>query len=342
MAERRLDSRPVSPDQAADQVRDAGKVSGLAQIGILGHADEIATVQSVRLKRETLRLARKYGAASPQAVQAAVRVDQHKSYRRALAREFDRATVPVPAIDPNAAIVYGRVFAADGKPLSDWIVTVTGLSNSKTPPRSSPTGADGAYLVSVPVKTAQKIGLRVIPADTKTTGEEFEAGPIQVDKGQRVFRDLRQPPPRQTPPKPGPGGDGAPPKPGRMPDLRGASEADARTILGGLGVTAIRVSTEAAAGATPGKVLKQSPAKDTALTLLSRVTLVVGARPPVSMPDLRGLTLQEAAVTLNQLGLKLGKVGGNPEKGRIKEQDPAAGEDAPAGGTVDLRFGKKG
>src|SRR5258708_37579578 len=106
MAETKTDPRPISPDQAADRIHDAGKVSGLAQIGILAHADELAVVQSVRLNRESLRLARKYGTGSPEAIQAGRRIDLHKSYRRAPATEFEHAAIPVPPSDPTAATVY--------------------------------------------------------------------------------------------------------------------------------------------------------------------------------------------------------------------------------------------
>src|ERR1700688_2217472 len=116
MAETKSDPRPISPDQAADLLGDAGKVAGFAQIGILAHANEIAAAQSMRLNRESLRLARKYGTRSPEALQAGHRIDMHDSYRRALAAEFERAAIPVPPSDPAAATVYGRVFSSAGKP----------------------------------------------------------------------------------------------------------------------------------------------------------------------------------------------------------------------------------
>jgi hypothetical protein len=209
MAETKTDARPISPDQAADLIRDAGKVSGLAQIGILAHADELAAVQSVRLNRESLRLARRYGSGSPEAIQAGRRIDLHTS--------------------------------------------------PKTP---------------------------------------------------------------------------------EMPDLVGMTESDARAALERLGVGSIRVTTKTAAGTAPGTVVKQTPAKGTALKSSTRVALVVSARPAVKMPDLRRMTFQQAIVRLNQLGLRIGKVTGGQGKGRITGQKPKAGEKVMPGGAVDLRLAR--
>jgi hypothetical protein len=338
MPDRKAQSRPISPDKAADQIRDAGKVSGLAQIGILSHADEIAAVQSVRLNRESLRLNRKYGAGSPEAIQAGRRMDQHKSYRRALVMEFDRATVPVPASDAGAATAYGRVFSADGKPQPGMVVEAVGAADGKALGRAT-TGADGAYLIKVPVESPQTLSLRVLSGDTQ--GAATESDPVRVDKGTRVFRDLRIPPP-QTPPKPKPGGGDTPPPAQEMPNLVGVSETNARTVLARLGVTSIKVTTETAAGTEPGTIVKQAPVQGTPVKASTKVVLVVSARAPIKMPDLGKMTLRDATIRLNQLGLKVGKVTGDQEKGRVTGHAPAAGEDVPPGGTVDLRLSRAG
>ena len=340
MAETKSDPRPLSPDQAADLIRDAGKVSGLAQIGILAHADEIAAVQSVRFNREALRLARRYGAGSPEAIQAGRRIDLHKSYRRALAIEFERAAIPVPESDPAAATVYGRVFAADGKPQSGAKVVVASTAATKVPPGAT-SGSDGTYLLKVPLDAPQDVRLRVLAGSKADAEILLETAPIRLDKGARVFRDLRLPP-RQTPPKPKPDDNGLPPSAPVMPDLTGMSESDARFLLERQGIAAIRVTTETVAGTTAGTVVKQTPAKGTALKSSTRVVLAVGARPPVKMPDLTKMTFQEAIVRLNQLGLRVGKVTGDQEKGRVTGQSPSAGDEAAPGSAVDLRLGQAG
>jgi hypothetical protein len=330
MPDSKTDPRPVSPNQAADQVRDAGKVAGLAQVGILAHADEIATTQSVRLNREALRLARKYGATSPQAVQAARRIDLHKSYRSALGTELDRATVPVPPSDPAAATVYGRVFAADGKPQPKAKLGAFAAGQSL---QGATSGADGAYLLKVPLKVPQIVTLRVLAASGTGAQVQVESAPIRIDLGSRTFRDLRIPTP-QVPPKP--------PARFEMPDLTGLTEADARAVLERLGVTTVKVATEPVAGATPNTVVKQTPAKGAVLRSSTAVALVVSARPPIKAPDLSGMTFQEAIVRLNQLGLQIGKVTGDSEKGRVTGQAPKPGQDIAPGGTVDLRLRRAG
>jgi PASTA domain len=336
MAETKTDARPISPDQAADLIRDAGKVSGLAQIGILAHADELAAVQSVRLNRESLRLARRYGSGSPEAIQAGRRIDLHKSYRRALSAEFERATVPVPPSDPAAATVYGRVFSAAGKPLSRAKIDVFPATGKRAPTTTS--GSDGAYLLKVPLDGPQNLSLRVLAGTKRNITPVLQTTPIRMDKGARIFRDLRIPPP--PPPTPKSDGDRPPPKTPEMPDLVGMTESDARAALERLSVGSIRVTTETAAGTAPGTVVKQRPAKGTALKSSTRVALVVSARPAVKMPDLRRMTFQQAIVRLNQLGLRIGKVTGDQGKGRITGQKPKAGEEVMPGGAVDLRLAR--
>jgi hypothetical protein len=338
MPDSKKDPRPLSPNQAADQVRDAGTVAALAQIGILAHADEIAATQSVRLNREALRLARKYGATSPEAVQAARRIDMHQSYRSALGTELERATIPVPPSDPAAATIYGRVFSADGKPQPKAKVEAVAAGQ---PLQSATSGADGLYLMRVPLKAQQDVTLRALAAGGAEAQVLVESGPIRIDQGSRTFHDLRIPA-QQTPPRPQPGGGDTSPATSEMPDLTGLNESDARAVLERLGITAVRVVTETVAGARPGTVVKQTPAKGAAVGPSTHVALVVSARPPIKAPALRGMTLQEAIVRLNQLGLQVGKVTGDREKGRVTGQAPRSGADIAPGGTVDLRLGRAG
>jgi hypothetical protein len=338
MAERKAETRPISPDKAADALRDAGKVSGLAQIAILSHADEIAAVQSARLNRESMRLARKYGPQSREALAAGLRVDQHKSYRSELAQELDRATLPVPAADPAAAIIYGRVFSADGKPQAKSAVEVLDASGKKVLGRAV-TGSDGAYLIKLSAQGGQNVTVRAVAPKTQTPAVESDA--VRIVDGTRVFRDLRIAA-VPTPPKPPSSGSDTPPTKLKMPDLVGLSEKDAAAALARLGISSITVTTDTATSVAPGTVLKQTPAQGTTLKSSTKVALVVSARAPIKIPDLGKMTLKDATIVLNQLGLKVGKVTGDQTKGKITGQTPAPGEEVAAGATVDIKLGRAG
>jgi hypothetical protein len=338
MAERKHETRPLSPQKGADLIRDAGRISGLAQIAILSHADEIAASQTLRLRREALRLAHKYGAGSPEAIRADARAEQHKSYRRALVRELDRASVPVPAADPEAARLYGRVFAADGKPLASIAVQAVDSSGEKVVGRAK-TDKQGAWLMTVVVKEPQDVVLRALASQKEAAGARTD--PIRIAKGSRVFRDLRMPASR-TPPKPRPPGEDTPPKIRKMPKLIGLSEADARAVLTRLGAASVKVTTESPAGVPSGTVLDQSPEEGTPLTRSTKYGLVVSARAPIKLPDLKKMTLREATVALNQLGLKIGDVSGDRKGGRVTEQTPQAGDEVTPGTVIDIKLGKGG
>jgi PASTA domain len=338
MAEQMAQARPLSPEQAADVLRDAGKVSGLAQIAILGHADEIAVAQSVRFKREALRLARKYGAQSPRAIGALSRIDLHNVYRRALARELARATVPVPAVDAAAATLYGRVLGADDEPQRKFVVQALDSASGKTAGRAV-TGSDGVYLITIPLRDTAVVTLSATAPKAK--GSAVQSDSVAIANGARVFRDLRIVPQR-TPPSPQPDGDGTRPRKRKMPDLVGMSEADARTVLTRLGVSSIKVAAETAPGTAAGIVLKQAPVKGAALKASANIALVISEQAPLKTPDLRKMTLAEAIVVLTRLGLKVGEVSGDRARGKIIRQTPPAGANAALGSAVDIKLRRSG
>jgi len=203
----------------------------------------------------------------------------------------------------------------------------------------SVTGSDGTYLIKVSVQGAQNVTLRALAPKTETPAAESDL--VRITNGTRVFRDLRIAA-AQTPPKPKPSGSDTPPPKLEMPDLVGLSEKDAHAALARLGISSINVTTQTAAGVPPGTVLKQSPAKGTALKSSTKVALVVSARAPIKMPDLRKMTLKDATIVLNQLGLMVGKVTGDPEKGKITGHTPGPGEDVAVGATVDIKLGRAG
>jgi hypothetical protein len=337
MPEQKKETRPVSPEQGADILRDAGTVTGLAQIAVVSHADQIAASESVRFDREARRLAYKYGAQSPEALRALDRVDRHKSYRRALAREFQRAVVPMPPADAAAATIYGRVFSADGKPQPGFAVAAVAPSG-KTLERTV-TSADGLYLMKI-ADPEDELTLRASAPNSDIVATE--SAPVRTANGARVFRDLRIPP-EQPPPTPQPNGGDPSPQRHEMPKLVGMNATEARTTLKRLGITnTVSVTTDAAGpGAPPGTVLKQTPAAGSALDVSTAIALVVAAA-PVKLPDLRKMTLVDATVALNQLGLKVGKVTGEHTNTVIIDHTPGPGHDVPRGSPVDIKLGKAG
>ena len=333
MAKSEKQTGPLSPEQAAAEIDAAGKVSALAQIALLGRAGDLAAAQSVRLRRESLRLAERYGANSPRAQRAVARIEQHKSYVQALAIERSRASVDVPPSDPKGATIYGRVFAADGKPMPRAVVEAIAVDTGK-PLDSVKTDPQGGYLMKLAVEAKAVVFVRA--SDPKTRAPVAETSPVEVTQGSRVFRDLRGsaalPKPPPTP------DDGAGDR--LMPNVVGMSQPQARAALTSRGVTSIEVQTEQASETRPDQVIAQKPAQGTKLTGKSKVLLVVSAAPSIKVPDLSKRTLQEATVMLNQANLAVGKVTGSTD-GIVAGQTPEPGKEAPAGAAIDLRMGRK-
>jgi beta-lactam-binding protein with PASTA domain/tRNA A-37 threonylcarbamoyl transferase component Bud32 len=90
-----------------------------------------------------------------------------------------------------------------------------------------------------------------------------------------------------------------------------------------------------------GEVFRQDPEAREQIDEGGTVTIFVSTGPKeVEVPDLRGLTVDEAKSELREVDLKLGEVTREPnpefEEGEIFEQDPDQGETALAGDRVDV------
>ncbi|MGE5558049.1 MAG: protein kinase domain-containing protein [Bacillota bacterium] len=129
----------------------------------------------------------------------------------------------------------------------------------------------------------------------------------------------------------------------RMPDLTGLEENLARMKLEELGLeigSLVQIPTDEVA---PGIVLEQNPAAAQMIPQNTRIILSVSVpidNNQLEMPNVYGLTLQEAENTLRELGLVLGQIkyqfsSSNPE-GIILNQDPSAGTLVSPGTAVNL------
>ncbi len=129
-----------------------------------------------------------------------------------------------------------------------------------------------------------------------------------------------------------------------VPDVVGYDEPIARTLMEAAG---LRVSVDAAQTAAPkGVVVNTRPPAGRALVPGTRVTLVVSAgAPTIRIPDLMGLTLEEARATLEQVGLPLGtyfRRTADQRPGTVIEQRPLPGTLSAPGVAVDVILARKG
>lgn len=123
-----------------------------------------------------------------------------------------------------------------------------------------------------------------------------------------------------------------------VPDLTGLTQDEAEAALQDAELTLGPVTHEYSDTVEQGSVLSQSPAAADELRRNHAVSVVVSEGPqPVAVPDLSGMTVEEATSELEAAGLHL-EVSGSEhsasvEAGRIITQDPAEGDVLP-GSTV--------
>jgi hypothetical protein len=335
MPERRLATKkPIAPDDALAQIDAAGKVTGLAQIAALDYAGELASAKAVRVRREMLRLARRYGRDSDAVKQAEARLDQHAQWSRALRREQARAAIVPPATEPELGIFYGRVVAFDGKPAAGATLDATDASNGVL--GRTVIEKDGTYVLKA--KAGEKAGmtLRLQPsADRNPTA----LGTFVISGGTRIYREFVLPDPKDGPSVPDPRPPDPPPAQVEMPDVVGETQSRAVATLKRLGLENVRIS-QATTG-TPGTVVAQKPKGGTRIPLTQAIELSVAPATDanVTVPNLKGMSLTEAITALNRVNLVPGAVDGDRQRGKVAEQKPAANAKVPPGTAVDLKLG---
>jgi serine/threonine-protein kinase len=129
-----------------------------------------------------------------------------------------------------------------------------------------------------------------------------------------------------------------------IPDVVGYEEDIARNLIEAAGLA---VSVDSAQTAAPkGVVVNTRPPAGRALVPGTRVTLVVSVGAPIiRIPDLTGLTLEEARATLEQAGLTLGtyfRRSSDQKPGTVIEQRPSTGTLSAPGVAVDVILARSG
>ncbi len=118
-------------------------------------------------------------------------------------------------------------------------------------------------------------------------------------------------------------------------DVTGQTFEVARTRLTGLG---FKVESQNLSSATvpSGSVISQSPAAGTQVSAGSTVTLVVSSGSgSIAVPDVMGLSLGEAKVKIESMGLQFNNQSGSTE-GSVTAQDPAASTMVESGSIVNV------
>ncbi|MFJ7943803.1 Stk1 family PASTA domain-containing Ser/Thr kinase [Streptomyces sp. NPDC096354] len=130
----------------------------------------------------------------------------------------------------------------------------------------------------------------------------------------------------------------------KVPDVRGVGQAEARRALKKAGLVPGMVTKEFSEDVGRGEVIRTDPGAGAERHPDSAVALVVSKGSPVDVPDLTGLSVQEATDALDEEGLKAevlpGRVNSPEDAGDIARQSPGGGTQAAEGDTITLTVSK--
>ncbi|MFH9761210.1 Stk1 family PASTA domain-containing Ser/Thr kinase [Streptomyces anulatus] len=130
----------------------------------------------------------------------------------------------------------------------------------------------------------------------------------------------------------------------RVPDVVGRSLADARRSLKKVGLVPGMVTREFSEDIARGEVIRTDPRAGTDRHPDTAVALVVSKGAPIDVPDVTGLSAEEATAELAAEGLKAevlpGRVHSAEAEGDVAEQSPGGGTEAAEGDTIELTVSK--
>jgi beta-lactam-binding protein with PASTA domain len=125
-----------------------------------------------------------------------------------------------------------------------------------------------------------------------------------------------------------------------VPDVVGLGESAASAAIADAGLAVGQIIRQASETTPAGDVIDQTPAAGTSVAAGSLVDLVVSSGAPALVPDVVGLSQQDAGTALSAAGFSLGSVTQSPSttvpSGTVISQNPAAGASAAAGSAVAL------
>ncbi|WKV80543.1 Stk1 family PASTA domain-containing Ser/Thr kinase [Streptomyces sp. SNU607] len=130
----------------------------------------------------------------------------------------------------------------------------------------------------------------------------------------------------------------------KVPDVEGLALADARRELKKWGLAPGMATREFSEEIDRGKVIRTDPRAGTERHTDSAVALVVSKGSPVDVPDVTGLSVDDATAALDEAGLKAEvlpeRVDSAEAQGEIARQTPGSGAEAAEGDTVELTVSK--
>ena len=326
----------VNLDDFASDIARIDEVSDRARLAGYGLADPLVKAREGQMQREIERTARRKGADHPDVARQQANYERGAARFELFAEERERVRVSRPSYDvQNSSSVWGRV-VDDGVPQTD--MTVSAYADGQRLAFAC-TDAVGGFALELPGDIDVTLSVR-----SKEGAELFrDSEPAALKLGQSVFREIDLTRGADAAcPDPGDGPDVPDDETVTMIDLVGRGEATALKLLTNLGLTAGARDTVADPD-NIGLILSHVPEAGAQVTKGDAVDYSVGVSDQILVPDVIGLTLDQAAEALDGLGLVRGALieveVTNERGGLIVEQIPQAGSLVDNGTAVELSIG---
>ncbi|ROQ69595.1 serine/threonine-protein kinase [Streptomyces sp. 840.1] len=130
----------------------------------------------------------------------------------------------------------------------------------------------------------------------------------------------------------------------KVPDVEGVALAEAKRKLTKAGLVPGMVTKEFSEDAAAGEVVRTDPEAGSERHPDTAVAMVVSKGSPVDVPDVTGLSVEDATDALDEEGLKAkvlpGRVNSPQDAGDVAQQSPAEGREAAEGDTITLTISK--
>jgi len=133
--------------------RDALRVTELT------NATSLLAAEGTALQAERERLTAKYGETSQQVQDASARLSIQSLQVAYTNADFVRASIPVPAVEEDVFVVYGRILDSTGKPVTG--AKVVAASSSGSALANTASKGQGAFELRVPIRPRKKVGKAV-------------------------------------------------------------------------------------------------------------------------------------------------------------------------------------
>lgn len=324
------------PAAVSTAVRSLPDLVGQAKVASFGLASPLFALRAGQVAYEAQRSADDLGADDPETILRQADVRSFADTQSAFKAGLRRAQVPTrkPADTATGATITGSVSRGDD-PVED-VRVVASVDGQRVD--YACTDANGAFGLDVPAGGA--VSLSVLGKDGEALYRDSAGQTLRA--GQQAYREIDlataakpcEPPPDAA--------GNVQPAPATMVDLVGRAEADAMALIRAQGLTLGARGTSVAPDKA-GTVLSQKPAAGAAVASGDAVDIVVAITDQVVVPELVGLSLDDARAALLKASLQAGDLKRRAvpadKVGKVADQDPAAGQKVARSTKVSLVIG---